>query len=365
MKTSKIAFATASVLLLSTAISSAQTTIGGNMRVGYKATSVDLGAGLGSNRGFTKETQINVANKGKLNIGGLEYAAGFSIELDGGDLNTTTATTASFGATHYENTFIDIINPATKTTLSFGVDHIKPSDAQLSDIIGGPLRVDHVTDNLGVKSDGSVILSKYTDKMSAKGGTEGFAIGLVQEVGTLGAIRVTYQPDVSKTGSATADTGGDLGSLLTNSGNTNLDYAFRGGLGVKGLDIHLSRTKQDGTGTDRDIKFHSEGIKYTMGAITGAYHQVKGDYGTTATQTAKSKEYGLAYTVNKDLSVGLVMINTKDNTASTVEEKIKGINIGYSLGPILLQTVAGKIESAANTNGQDGKAIQLTLGATF
>ena len=111
MKTSKIAFATASALLLTTAFSSAQTTIGGNMRVGYKATSSDLGAGIGSNRGFTKETQINVANKGKLNVGGLEYAAGFSIELDGSDLNQPAAGTASaFGKAHYENNYIDIIN---------------------------------------------------------------------------------------------------------------------------------------------------------------------------------------------------------------------------------------------------------------
>ena len=108
MKTSKIAFATASALLLTTAFSSAQTTIGGNMRVGYKATSSDLGAGVGSNRGFTKETQINVANKGKLNIGGLEYAAGFSIELDGSDLNTTTTTTSSKNNT--ANTIIPMMN---------------------------------------------------------------------------------------------------------------------------------------------------------------------------------------------------------------------------------------------------------------
>jgi hypothetical protein len=365
MKTSKIAFATASALLLTTAFSSAQTTIGGNMRVGYKASSSDLGAGIGSNRGFTKETQINVANKGKLNIGGLDYAAGFSIELDGSDLNTTGATTASFGATHYENTFIDIINPATKTTLSFGSDHVKPSDVQLSDIIGGPVRVDQVVSSLGLTAAGGEIKSKYTDKMNAKGGTEGFAIGLIQEVGNIGAFRVTYQPDTSGSGSAVADTGGDQNSLLTATTNANLDYAFRGSLGVQGLDIHLSRTVQDGTGSARDVKFHAEGIKYTMGAITGAYHQVQGDYGTGATDSAKSKEYGLAYAVNKDLSVGLVMINTKDDTASSVEEKIKGINIGYSLGPILLQTVAGKIENAGNTTAQDGKAIHITLGATF
>ena len=365
MKTSKIAFATASALLLTTAFSSAQTTIGGNMWVGYKATSSDLGAGLGSNRGFTKETQINVANKGKLNIGGLEYAAGFSIELDGSDLNTTGATTASFGGTHYENTFIDIINPATKTTLSFGSDHVKPSDVQLSDIIGGPLRVDHVTDNLGVASTGAAVESKYT-KYNAKGGAEGFAFGLIQEVGTIGAIRATYQPDTSGSGSATGDTGGDLNSLRTVTTNALLDYGFRGSLGVPGLDIHLARNVQDGTGTARDIKFHIEGIKYTMGPITGAYHQATGD--VSATSEVKTKEYGLAYTVSKDLSVGLVMIKTTDKdsaSASNVDEKIKGINIGYSLGPILLQTVAGKIENANNVINQDGKAIQLTLGATF
>ena len=62
------------------------------------------------------------------------------------------------------------------------------------------------------------------------------------------------------------------------------------------------------------------------------------------------------------------MIKTNDSdsaNAANVDEKIKGINIGYSLGPILLQTVAGKIENANNVNNQDGKAIQLTLGATF
>ena len=249
--------------------------------------------------------------------------------------------------------------------MSFGSDHVKPSDVQLSDIIGGPLRVDHVTDLISVKADATAVESKYT-KYNAKGGAEGFAIGLIQEVGTIGAIRVTYQPDTSGSGSATGDTGGDLNSGRTVTTNSLLDYGFRGSLGVPGLDIHLARNVQDGTGSARDVKFHSEGIKYNMGPITGAYHQAKGD--VSATSEVKTKEYGLAYTVSKDLSVGLVMIKTTDKDSGTpanVDEKIKGINIGYSLGPILLQTVAGKIESAGNVTNQDGKAIQLTLGATF
>ncbi len=40
MKKSKIAIATASALLLTTSLSYSQTTIGGNMRIGYKANSV-------------------------------------------------------------------------------------------------------------------------------------------------------------------------------------------------------------------------------------------------------------------------------------------------------------------------------------
>ena len=363
MKKTKIAFATASALLLTTALSNAQTTIGGNMRVGYKAQETSLGAGIGSNRSFVKETQINVANKGKLNIGGLEYAAGFSVEFDGADLNTTTSTTASFGAVHYENNYIDIINPATKTTLSFSSDHIKPSDVQMSDIIAGPVRVDRVVNNLGVASTGAAVESKYT-KYDKRGGAEGFALGLIQGVGDFGNILVTYQPDTSGTGSALGDTGGDMNSLLTSTTNSLLDYGFRGSLGVKGLDVHLSRNKQDGTGGARDIKFHSEGFRYNAGQITVAYAQMTGDYSTTAGQTLKSKEYGLAYSVDKDLSIGLVMINTKDDSA-TAKEKIQGINIGYSLGPVLFQTVAGKIENAGNTPNQDGKAIQFTLGATF
>jgi hypothetical protein len=140
---------------------------------------------------MVKETQINIANKGKLNIGGLEYAAGFSIEFDGNDHNraagsSTTVCTeqdigtepagcttgsvvngsaVSFGKAHYENNYIDIINPSTKTTFTFSADHLKPSDVQLSDIVGGPARVDHVMNLSAATAAGVGIKSKYLDKI--------------------------------------------------------------------------------------------------------------------------------------------------------------------------------------------------------
>ena len=363
MKNTKIALAAASALLITTAFSNAQTTVGGNMRIGLKAVSSDLGAGLGSNSRMVKETQINIANKGKLNIGGLEYAAGFSIELDGNDLNQTASAALTSGKAHYENNYIDIINPSTKTTFTFSADHLKPSDVQLSDIVGGPARVDHVMNHTATVA-GASKASKYTDSMDDKGSVEGFGIGFIQDLG-IGKLNFIYQPDASENFSALGDTGGSMTDELSSTSNSFKDMSFRGDLGVKGLDVLVSRNVQEGTGSARDIKFHSEGVRYTMGAITGAYQQSKGDYDTAANKTAKSKEYGLAYTVTPTLSVGAVLIKTKDDSAAGIEEKITGLTIGYNLGPVLLSTIVTKIDDSNNVAGQDGKAVQLTLGTTF
>jgi hypothetical protein len=312
---------------------------------------------------MVKETQINIANKGKLNVGGLEYAAGFSIELDGNDLNQTASAALASGKAHYENNYIDIINPSTKTTFTFSADHLKPSDVQLSDIVGGPARVDHVMNHTASVA-GASKASKYTDKMDDKGSEEGFGIGFIQDLG-VGKLNFIYQPDKSENFSANGDTGGSMTDALSSTSNSLIDMSFRGDLGVKGLDVLISRNKQEGTGSDKDIKFHSEGIKYTMGAITGAYQQSKGEYSTTAGQNAKSKEYGLAYTVTPTLSVGAVLIKTKDDSAAGIEEKITGLSIGYNLGPVFLSTVVGKIDDAGNAAGADAKAIQVSLGTTF
>lgn len=353
MKKSKIAFAAASALLLTTALSNAQTTVGGNMRVGIKASSADLTGGLGSGSMFTKETQINVANKGKLNIGGLEYAAGFSIENDGGDTGA--------GSTHYESNYINIINPSSGTTLSFGADHIKPSDVQLSDIVGAWARVDHVAAGAATSSVGTGVTATIYSLIGDKGSNEGFGVGLVQQVGTFGTVRYIYQPDVSETSSALADTGGAVTAGSTT--NSLYDISFRGSLGVKGLEVLYSQNKQDGTGTDKDIKFDSQGIKYTFGQFTGAFQKADGTINTTGT-TVKSKEYGLAYAVSKDLTIGLTQIKSSQSGLAP-EEKIKGITIGYSLGPVALGIIAADISDAAGVAGQDGKSIHLSLGATF
>ena len=59
----------------------AQTTITGSLDLTLRNTSHDASAGQASETSMGRESQINIANKGKLN-NGLDYAAGFSLEFD-------------------------------------------------------------------------------------------------------------------------------------------------------------------------------------------------------------------------------------------------------------------------------------------
>ena len=69
----------------------AQTSITGDLAIAYSANSKDLSAGAGSTRGFGRESQVNFANKGKLN-NGLDYTASFGLEFDGRGLANARAT---------------------------------------------------------------------------------------------------------------------------------------------------------------------------------------------------------------------------------------------------------------------------------
>jgi len=120
-------------LMLTTALASlittgaiAQTTITGEIRVSYKTNSMEKGVGNittpNTQYGFGAEQQINFQTKGKLNVGGLDYAAGFSIENDGEQQSTL----------FNENMYIDLTNASSGTTISFSRDHIQRSDSDFS-----------------------------------------------------------------------------------------------------------------------------------------------------------------------------------------------------------------------------------------
>ena len=416
-------------LLITTALASslvagsalAQTTVTGSLAVSYK--SVQGKNNTANGNSFGKESQINVANKGKLNIGGLSYAAGFSLEFDGadgiysytpgstavtsvtlgsgsasitlGNLVGSTAVTGSARQTgssgwHLENNYIDIISESTGTTLTISSDHIQNARGGLAHIVG-----QHAEDFTGgVNNTTTSLAMDYAGTSVA----ESFGIGIVQNVGKLGKVSYLYVPNHSAQGAQSgknsvlqaAGVVADDGDAVLTSDDlpSAYEYGFIGDLGVKGLTVKAFRNveglKRAANNTDVNIsktKGQNLGVRYNHDIFTVGVTQMKQKTGSTLAAGSttvvkdnaetKQMEYGLGVAVNKDLSVGLYLNKTKRDaqtqltTATTVDEKTQSIAVGYSLGPVALSAQYGKVQNMGGVDQKDANVLFMGLTTAF
>jgi hypothetical protein len=418
-----ITTALASSLVVGSAL--AQTTVTGSLGVSYK--SVQGRNSTANGNSFGKESQINVANKGKLNIGGLSYAAGFSLEFDGADgiysyqpsattgsvtltsTNITAAGSATAGSIvvvasnaaasarqtgsngwHLENNYIDIISESTGTTLTISSDHIQNGRNGLAHIVG-----QHAEDFTGgVNSTTASLAMDYAGTSVA----ESFGIGIVQNVGNLGKVSYLYVPNHTAQGAQSGKNSVlQAGGVVSDDGDAVLgsddlpsayEYGFIGNLGVKGLTVKAFRNVEDlkraANNTDVNIsknKGQTLGVRYNYDIFTVGVNQMKQKAGSTLaagsttalkdnTET-KQMEYGLGVAVNKDLSVGLYYNKTKRDaqtqltTATTVDEKTQSIAVGYSLGPVALSAQYGKVENMGGVDQKDANVLFMGLTTAF
>ena len=341
----------------------AQTTITGNLELSYYGLSHEGNATAAqkqlNTRGFGKESQINVANKGKLS-NGMDYAAGFSIEMDGIDGTADNATvTGGFN----ENIYIDLISG--KTTVTIGADHIQNPDRNVTNLVGfGYLGIDGVN-NL-ISSYSKAVGSPYSS----------FGAGIVQDIG-VGRVSALYTPG----GAAANDVLNGLQSNQTDAGESMYELGFKGDLGVKGLDVGIFYNKAEKAGqitTNKDPKGQKFDFSYNMGQFTVAGELSKQEgidtqTGTTAAYSAgpdthKMKSIGVAYAVDKALSVGYTYgVADSNSTVSnqTADEKINLFAIGYNLGPVTAQLQYKTVDNASNFNGLDAEQISARLATKF
>ena len=193
----------------------AQTTISGGLALQYSGVSASADAtNKNSHRGMGREAQLNVQNKGKTNIAGVDYAAGFSLEFDGNSSGTGTETSTISN----ENTFIDLI--IGNTTLTMGVDHVQNSHNNVS-----PTATENMADQLDAQ-----LGVAYTNAVGANP-KESMGAGIIQKT-PFGNISYYYVPNNS-------DTGNRDSRLLKDKANRESAYevGFRGDLGVKGLTV--------------------------------------------------------------------------------------------------------------------------------
>ena len=386
MKKLMVTTAIASSLLMSSAI--AQTTITGEARVNYKSIETKKGAGastaytsptdntsaatlsVGNLRkitaptqsatattastgtadnmyGFGAEQQINVQTKGKLSLGGLDYAAGFSIENDGDQL------TSIFN----ENTYFDITNASSGTTLSISRDHIQRSDSDRS----AAVLVGFSPNDLSQATFANT--TYFQQNIGALPG-QVWGAAILQKT-PIGTFSYNYAPE-----NAAPSVSEDVNQNTKGA----QEYGFVGDLGVKGLNAYYFKNKDLGTVTTTVIEAEgrSFGASYNFGQVSVGYADKK--YNPAAVSGSlletKEKHYGLAYAVNKDLTIGALYAKADQTgggiaSVQTGTQKVKAIQVGYALGPVDLTASYAKNTDMLGVSGNDTDAAMVRLIGKF
>ena len=356
--------ALASALLVTANVSFAQTTVTGQLDIGYQALSGQGSGATGapaSYRTFTRETQINVANKGKLS-NGIDYAAGFSWEVDGGETLTSNGSMS-------ENVYLDFI--VGNTTLTISADHIQNPNFEITNLAGGVTDIDDAVQGVSDSTTNKSLAGIHATNTGLSA-SQAHGVGIIQNLG-FATASVFYAPDRS-TGSAAANDAG--GNTIRDVGNSQIEVMVRGDLGVKGLNAFVYRGISDsdtpGTATStKDLTGTKFGASYNFGQISAAASQSRVESSTAI--DAKTTSLGLAYAVNKEVTVGLIQSKTDADalTASATtktsvpDEKLRAINIGYNLGPVVVNAMAVKGDNVGGVDGNDTDALHINFTTKF
>ena len=357
MKNKLITTALSSFIVMGSVSAIAQTTISGNLDMTYNAVSASTSTVTGNSyRGFGTESQLNLANKGKLS-NGIDYAAGFSWEIDGPDSLT--------GAAAIENRYIDFIMG--NTTISISSDHVNTTDQTLVNPVGYGY-----TGGDGIGNSVSIYPKNLADN-------NGLGLGVTHNFGVLRAT-LNYQPNSEST--ASNDVANSLKSTdVENATNASKSLVLQGDLGVKGLNVLAGKKmqKKEASATSTgptDLDGTRLSVAYTVGQFTIAGDKIKLDgqlVNQNGTVTAvgnhelEGKSIGLAFAVNKELSIGVYQATAESNqkAVAAAEEKTKAIALGYNLGPVTLQAQYKDTENNAGLAANDGKTGGIKLSTKF
>ena len=318
----------------------AQTTVTGSLALSLKSLDGQNSAtnANGSQRSFGRESQLNIQNKGKLN-NGMDYAAGFSLEQDGGQ-------TGDFSD---ENVYIDFISG--NTTLTIGQDHIQNTNRTKGVLLG----VDAFDLATGNNYSATTALTGAGAAFIQSAGAnpaQAMGVGVVQKT-PFGSVSALYVPTNGNSGSDdnVGNLSGTNGTILESDRESAFEIGFEGNLGVKGLAVHyFYNEEQKNAGGTRDLQGINYGAPYNMGQITAGFTRKENEYGAS-TLERKQNEFGLAYAVTPTLTLAANYTVVDSNAASAVDAKSKSIGIGYNLGPVSIVGQMAKMENILNTTG--------------
>ena len=321
----------------------AQTTVTGSLALSLKSLDGYNSAtnATGSQRSFGRESQLNIQNKGKLN-NGMDYAAGFSLEQDGGQV----------GDFSDENVYIDFISG--DTTFTIGTDHIQNTNrtkgvllgVDAFDLAGGNNYSSNIAANV-LAGSAPFIQSPGANSAQAMG------VGITQKT-PFGSVSAFYAPTNANSGSDdnVGNISGAAATVIESDRESTFEIGFEGNLGVKGLAVHYFYNEEGrnaGATNVRDLQGVNYGASYNMGQITAGFTRKETEHMTVLER--KQNEFGLAYAVSPTLTLAANYTVIDSNAASAVDAKSKSIGIGYNLGPVSIVGQMAKMENITHTAG--------------
>ena len=326
----------------------AQTTITGSLDLVLRSQSHSASAGAKSENNMGRESQVNFANKGKLN-NGLDYAAGFSLEFDGSQAAATADSSIS-----NEGVYINIISGG--TTFHVGNDWMQNGKGDNIQAVGD------IVDEVGSAVVTGTILQNVGSSPK-----ESIGAGVLQNFGNGITASALFVPNLSNTG-----VGNDGGSTVSTTG-TNSAYE----IGIKGVNVANSgisfnawRNEQNSdtpsSATVRDLQGTAFGIEYSKAPFSVGVSKLKTETQVVGTDV-DSKLGHVSYAISPNLTASLVYAET-DNTlaANNADEKIKSLMIGYNFGPVGLLVVAAKTENVGGiSSGGDVDSVGVKLSTRF
>lgn len=177
-----------------------------------------------------------------------------------------------------------------------------------------------------------------------------------------GTFTVRYTPRDS------VSPGNDAVAVTNGTGGSGTEFVYNGSP-MEGLKISAGYIEeQDDSSATGDDEFTKIGASYNFGSYTIGVEWMDFDDGSATNATgAESMWYGATFAMSDNVSIGLSYAKQEDQAANatTPDEKLKTLEIGYNLGGASLVIAAQDVESLGNAEGTDQEVLVTRLKMSF
>jgi hypothetical protein len=312
----------------------AEMKIGGGVKTAWKSAESVTATGPATS-GFSQERQIDFSSSGTLN-NGMKYAAGFSMEQDGGQA----------GFDGGEGNYVNVTSGS--TTVELGNDHAP---------LNGDFNIVPRAGNAMNEEIGSLSGLQYNQGTGTI--KESMGIAVLQKF-TGGAVSLNYVPKVGSK-AETADT-----TVNATTGANGYEVSYFG-QPVSGLDVFLNYATADKDAAAKDAKTQSAGVAYSVGSLKFGIEKANNDLNTGA--ETNTLEYGVVFKMSDNATVGIGHTTTEGKTVAgadeAAKEKINYLQVGYNLGAIGTQLSYIDADNLGYVATQDSKVLVLKVNTKF